>query len=83
MQFLLMCRSLTYAQRTEKTLERAGIAAGVMRAPRSISTLGCGYCVTVAAKHGARAVKILEEAGMKPERVYRRLPDGTTEEAAL
>lgn len=82
MQFLLMCRSLTYAQRSARTLERTGIAASVMRAPRSISTRGCGYCVSVSAKNAARAAEILENAGLKPERIYRREADGTYREAA-
>ena len=82
MQFLLMCRSLTYAQRAAKLLAQAGITASVMRAPKSISTRGCGYCAAVSARHGRRALDILEKNGMKPERVFRKNADGTLEEAA-
>jgi len=83
MQYLLMCRSLTYAQRTAKILSRAGIGASVMRAPKSVSTHGCGYCAVVSEKNGARALKILNDAGMRPEKIYRRAPNGSLEEAAL
>lgn len=83
MQFLLMCRSLTYAQRSARTLERAGIHASVARAPRAISTRGCGYMVSVAARNFARAADILTQAGLRPERAYKRNADGTYEEAAL
>lgn len=83
MQFLLMCRSLTYAQRSARVLERAGIAGSVMRAPKSVSARGCAYCVAVPEKNGARAVKILTESGMKPEKIYRRGADGSIGEAAL
>ena len=33
-QYLLMCRSLTYAQKSVKLLERSGITAAVVKAPR-------------------------------------------------
>ena len=83
MQILLMCRSLTYAQRSARALSRAGITASVMRAPKAISTHGCGYCAAVSEKNGRRALEILETAGMRPEKIYRKNPDGTWEEAAL
>ncbi len=83
MQFLLMCRSLTYAQRSVRALERAGVSAAVTRAPRTVSAGGCGYCVAVSAKNGPRAAGILKEAGLPPEKMYRRLADGSLEEAPL
>lgn len=83
MQFLLMCRSLTYAQRSARMLERAAIGASVARAPRSISTRGCGYVVSVAGKNLSRAMEVLTQAGLRPEKIYRREPDGTIGEAAL
>lgn len=42
---LIMCRSLTYAQRSSQVLERAGITATVLKAPQSVSKTGCTYCV--------------------------------------
>ena len=33
MVYLIMCRSLTYAQRVSNALERAGIPARVLRSP--------------------------------------------------
>ena len=82
MQFLLMCRSLTYAQRSARILERAGITAAVQRAPREITTRGCGYCVVVSARNGADSMERLTEAGLRPERVFRR-SGGKLEEASL
>ena len=43
--YLLICRSLTYAQRTAKALEHAGITAILTKVPLHISPDGCGYCV--------------------------------------
>ena len=42
---LILCRSLTYAQRSSRVLERAGITAVVHKAPLSVSKTGCTYCV--------------------------------------
>ena len=33
--YLIVCRSLTYAQRTAAALERTGITARVIRSPRA------------------------------------------------
>ena len=38
--YLIMCRSLTYAQRAQQALERAGIPAAVVKAPQSVSAAG-------------------------------------------
>ena len=35
--YLIICRSLTYAQRTAAVLERAGITARILRSPKSIA----------------------------------------------
>lgn len=80
MQFMLMCRSLTYAQRTARVLERAGVTGTVTRAPKSVSNRGCAYCVLVSARHGDRALEILAGAGLNPERVLVKKPDGTIED---
>ena len=45
--YLIICRSLTYAQRTAAVLERAGITAHIMRTPSSISHGGCSHAVKV------------------------------------
>ena len=47
MYYLIMCRSLTYAQRVANTLERAGIPARILRSPAEISPRGCSYSVRV------------------------------------
>ena len=49
-QYLFMCRSLTYAQRAESVLERAGISASVIKAPQGLNTSGCGYAVSLRKK---------------------------------
>lgn len=80
--YLFMSKSLTYAQRSARVLERRGIGAVVMRSPRELSSGGCGYCVRVAGKHYAQAWDILRAAALEPGRVFRAEPDGYTEVTA-
>ena len=75
-RFLIMCRSLTYAQRAASALERAGIAAGLSRAPQSRSVNGCASCVYVRAERLSPALKVLERAGAPHGKLYRCEPDG-------
>ena len=82
MHYLLSFRSLTFAQRAARVLERAGIAGTVSRVPKAASTRGCAYCVIVPARHKERAVAVLASAGLGPERVLLRHPDGTLEAEA-
>ena len=80
MQYLLTCRSLTYAQRGARALERAGITGTVSRAPRNVSLGGCGYCIIVSAKNRERAITVLAQAGLRPEKIFRREDDGSVQE---
>lgn len=57
--YLIMCRSLTYAQRTAHTLERAGITARILRSPASISPSGCSYSVKISGRNLSKTLEIL------------------------
>ena len=81
--YFIVCRSLTYAQRTAAALERAGITARVLRSPRLIAGEGCSHSVRVAERHLARALVVLERAGRSPKRVYIMSGDGAWEEVRL
>lgn len=81
--YLIVCRSLTYAQRTSRMLERAGITGQIMRAPKSISGEGCSHVVRVAERWLVRALEILNREGLPPKRVYLLGSDGDYSEVAL
>ena len=81
MQYLLTCRSLTYAQRGARVLERAGITATVSRVPKNISINGCAYGIVVAARHKEKAIALLTRGGLPPEKVFLRREDGMVTEA--
>ena len=68
--YLILCRSLTYAQRTATALERAGIGAHILRAPRAVAGEGCAHCVKIAERNLARALPVLSRAGLSPRRVF-------------
>ena len=40
---LILARSVTYAQRMQRALNRAGIRSQLFRAPRDLTDLGCAY----------------------------------------
>ena len=68
--YLIMCKSLTYAQRAARTLERTGIAVAVVKAPQPISQEGCAYCVRVPEKRLKESLRSLEAAAMQAGKVY-------------
>ncbi len=81
--YLITCRSLTYAQRTARVLERAGIRARVQRAPASIAEEGCGYCVRLPERELAQAVRLLSAAELSVRHIYAAQPDGSLREVFL
>lgn len=81
--YLITSRSLTYAQRTARVLERGGITAQVQRAPAEIAGEGCGYCVRVSQRALADAAQRLRTAGLPIKHVYAVDPDETLREVFL
>jgi hypothetical protein len=81
--YLISCRSLTYAQRAVRVLERAGITASAVRTPQSVAAGGCGYCVSVSYKYGVRAAALLREEKLLHGRIYLRDEAGELREAEL
>lgn len=81
--YLILCRSLTYAQRTATALERAGITARILRSPKSISGEGCSHSVKVAERDLSLAFEVLFRAGLKPKRIFTRTDDEVYREVQL
>lgn len=81
--YLIICRSLTYAQRTAAALERAGITAHIMRAPRIISDTGCSHAVKVSERRLSDALSVLKRVELSPDRVYIIAADGSYKEVSL
>ena len=81
--YLIICRSLTYAQRTAKVLERVGITAYIMRTPRVIAGEGCSHAVRVSQRRMSEAMRALSRAGLPVQRIFALEPDGSYREVAL
>jgi hypothetical protein len=73
----IACRSLTYAQRTARYLERAGFTAIVRRLPSKLSENGCGYAVKISRSHLDACITYLKEEGLSPKKVFAVFEDGS------
>ena len=47
MKYLILCKSLTNAQRASLLLERRGLSASVVKAPQHLRENGCGYALSL------------------------------------
>lgn len=81
--YLIVCRSLTYAQRTAAVMERAGIVAHIMRSPKSIAAEGCSHSVKIAQRNLTTALTMLNQAGLTPKQIYISAGDGSYKEVLL
>lgn len=81
--YLIICRSLTYAQRTARALERAGIPCQVMRTPQSAAGEGCSHCVRVAQRWLAPALERLNREGLGAKRVFLQEASGVYSEVEV
>ena len=68
--YLILARSVTYAQRMRRALERAGIRCRVFRAPRELTDLGCAYALRLATGDLSRALVVLHGEGLDPVQVF-------------
>ena len=80
---LLLCRSLTYAQRTVRLLEQGGISAYLQRAPQGVTRRGCAYCVRIREINFSRALELLTAVNLRPDGAYAWGEDGTLREVSL
>jgi hypothetical protein len=69
-QYVILARSVTYAQRMQKLLGKAGIHTRIFRAPRELTDLGCAYILRVQIQFIRQALDILHSGRMDPLRVF-------------
>lgn len=81
--YLIICRSLTFAQRTAAALERAGITAHIMRSPKSITDHGCSHAVKISERRLSDSLFVLKTVDLMPKRVYIMSADGSYKEVSL
>jgi len=81
-QYLIMCISLTNAQRSQRLLERAGINTSLVKAPQGLNTLGCGYSLSLY-KGVNEAVSLLRKNNMLKGKIFVKNPDSDYTEVKL
>ena len=74
-QYLILCPTLTWAQRAQRALERAGIGASVVKAPQRLTEGGCGYAASLTRRFDD-AVNILRRNALLKGKIYRREENG-------
>lgn len=70
MEYLIIARSVTYAQRMQRALERAGIRCRLFRSPRELSDTGCAYAIRIPVLDLADALSVLHKESLDPVQVF-------------
>lgn len=81
--YYITVRSVTYAQRGERILTRAGIRCSVQRTPKWMEQQGCGYCLRVWTKDIRGAAAMLREVQLPIRKFYVQREGGKLEELTL
>ena len=68
--YIILARSVTYAQRMQKSLGRAGIRCHVFRPPRDLTDMGCAYAVRIAVSDLPGALTALHRDGLDPVQIF-------------
>ena len=76
-------RSVTFAQRGEHTLKRAGISCSLLRTPRWMEQQGCGYSIRLRCQDIMAALELLKGKQIPYRKVYLHGENGQMEETAL
>ena len=82
MRYLFMCKSLTYAQRASRLLERAGLYNSIIKSPAELSSSGCGYSLSIRLASGVKAAELLRKNQLLGK-VFLQNNDGSFREVTL
>ncbi len=78
--YYITFRSITAAQRGERTLKEAGISAALQRTPRWMQERGCGYCLRLTGGKGPLALQLLRARSVGFTKVYQTGAEGALQE---
>ena len=68
--YFITFRSVTFAQRGERTLRHGGIISQLQRTPRWMEEQGCGYCLMIRTGDIASAVHLLKQNAVQYRKIY-------------
>ncbi len=72
-------RSVTFGQKAQRVLERAGIHGVLQRTPRWMEEQGCGYCIKLKGTDCAKAAQVLQSQQVPFRKIYRQDETGIAE----
>lgn len=75
--------SMTQAQTAAFVLQKHGFTAAFLRAPKAISTTGCGYAVQIGLTDAYGGIYVLRNAGVFPQKIFRIHRNGDTREVSM
>lgn len=81
--YFITFRSVTFAQRGEQVLNKAGIRCTLQRTPRWMESQGCGYSLRIWTADVMASVELLREEGVAMRKVYVQGDNGVLEEVAV
>lgn len=76
-------RSMTAAQQAVAELNKSGLSAYLLRAPRALSSMGCGYAVRIAFQNGQMAASVLRKSGVSFTKCFQMGASGAWKEVYL
>ena len=76
-------RSVTFAQKAERILKRAGMDCTMLRTPKELSQRGCGYCLGVVPGQVVQAAQLLAAERVDYGKLYAVNADGGYEEIRI
>lgn len=82
-QSYITFRSVTFAQKAERLLKRAGVYCTMQRTPKELSQRGCGYCLGMRPGQVIQAARLLEAEKVDYGKLYAVNADGGYEEIRL
>ncbi len=81
--YFITFRSVTFAQRGELVLNKAGIRCTLQRTPRWMESQGCGYSLRIWTADVKACVELLRDEGVAMRKVYVQGDNGVLEEVAV
>ena len=81
--YYITFRSVTYAQRGERLLEKAGIHCTLQRTPRWMESQGCGYALRIWCEDIGQVLSLLQKNRVLMRKIYRQGRDGQLEELVV
>ena len=81
--YFITFRSVTYAQRGERILSRAGVRCGIQRTQRWMAEKGRGYSLRLRTERPEKAVVLLRQEELPIGKVYWQRENAGLEELVL